>query len=186
MGGTLTGFGDMTQVLNQAIRHINGSMSQTRQGMAQAVRRPGLFQGWAAGSQTIRVRSQSTLQEAQGNVCRPQRPRQPDVVTSLSRTALQGLPHRDFTQHRNADDHPLLAARGITTDQGALRLIGQFKQTFGECGQPLGPDFGHGQSQKAGSWLGPHGAQVRQVHGQRLVPQEKGVHIGKEMLPFDQ
>src|SRR5690606_14580141 len=144
MGSTLAGFGDMAQILDQTIRYINGGMSQTCQSMSQAIRRPGLLQGWAAGSQSIRIRSQATLQETQGNVCRPQGARQPDIVTRPGLTALQSLPRRDFTQHRDADDHTLLAARGITANQGTLRLIGQLEQTFGECGQPFGPDFGHG------------------------------------------
>ena len=179
---------DVAQVAQQAVAHIGGGVGNPAQGHAQRHTRRralhaqagcrkgfGAHQGAHTGCAPEHFQRQACVAQATAHI---------NVVAHLCGTAAQGLVFRHLAEHGDANvQRP---RRGVSPHQCATMDVGQGQQPFGKCRQPGVVGTRQRQSQREGQWLGTHGGQVAQVHGQCLVAQRLGADGGQKVAAFHQ
>ena len=174
----------MRQVAQQAVAHIQGAAGNAVQLLAQGHARGGALQALSGACQHLLGQCELTLQHLQRQPGIAQGATHVDVVTGPCAAAQQGLTGRHFAKNGDADvERP---ARGVAAHQFATVRVCQRKQPARKGGQPGIVRPGQRQCQSEGQRPCAAGRQVGQVHGQGLVAQGLGVHIGKKMAALDQ
>ena len=108
----------------------------------------------------------------------------PQVVARARARAQEGPADRHATEHRDADvERP---RRGIAANEFDAVRIGQREQPARKTFEKALIDMRHRQRQCERQRCGAAGRQVRQVHGQRLVPEPHRRDGGQEMPALDQ
>ena len=111
--------------------------------------------------------------------CIPQATGHPDFIAGLRTAAAQRLLRRHLAEDGHAQiERP---ARGVATDQLHAMLLRQREKTRTELRQPRFIRLGQRNRQHSPARRGAHRRHVRQIHRQRLVPEQERVGIGQKM-----